>query len=59
MRRRGYLQEKEISFLKSGVVFVTLKIGLFGMRPDNLLERKQLIRDGKYHLVHSATGRES
>jgi|TARA_B110000285_G_C15003449_1_gene552609 hypothetical protein len=52
MKKRGYLREKEIAFLKSGVIFNVLKLVMFGMRPDNLLERKQLIREGKYHLVH-------
>jgi hypothetical protein len=40
MKKRGYLREKEITFLKSGVIFNVLKLVMFGMRPDNLLERK-------------------
>lgn len=40
MKKRGYLREKEIAFLKSGVIFNVLKLVMFGMRPDNLLERK-------------------
>ena len=51
MRKRGYLGDKEIQFLKSGVVFVTLKERMFEMRHDNLLERRELIKEGKYYLI--------
>ena len=40
MKKRGYLREKEIAFLKSGVIFNVIKLVMFQMRPDNLLERK-------------------
>lgn len=48
MRKRGYIGEKEISFLKQGVMFNTIKLAIFGFRPDDLMERKHLIESGKY-----------
>jgi len=36
MIRRGYIGKKEIDFFKQGVVFDTLKLVVYGMRPDEL-----------------------
>ena len=43
MQKRGALGDEEIAFLKEGIVFYTLKLAMFGMRPDDILERKHLI----------------
>ena len=51
MKKRGYLGEKEIKFLESGIMFHTVKLAIFGFRPDDLMERKHLIKSDKYWLI--------
>jgi len=51
MDRRGYLTKESKRFLKSGVVFRPLKLAIFGMRPEELDERKHYIVTGQQHLI--------
>lgn len=51
MERKGHLTQAEKRFLKQGVVFQTLKLSLFGFRPQDLRDRELLILKGKIHLI--------
>ena len=48
MKKRGYIGSKEVRFLESGIMFNTIKLAIFGFRPDDLMERKHLIKQNKY-----------
>ena len=48
MDRRGYMNHGEKKFLKQGVMFSTIKLAIFGMRPDEITERTTLIKMGQY-----------
>ena len=45
---RGCINHYEKKFLRIGVVFRPIKLAIFGMRQDDLNERKDLIKNGKY-----------
>ena len=46
MDQRGYLSKEAKRFLKSGVVFRPIKLAIFGMRTEELDERKHYIVTG-------------
>jgi len=46
MESRGYLTKEAKRFLKAGVVFMPIKLAMFGMRPEELDERKHYIVTG-------------
>jgi hypothetical protein len=48
METRGYINAKEKHFFKSGVMFQTLKLALYGFRPDEITEREVMIKTGNY-----------
>lgn len=56
MERRGYIGKKEKDFMKSGVVFNTIKLAIYGMRPDELTERTYLIKTGQYDKIRPGSG---
>ena len=56
MTRRGYIGKKESDFLKQGVIFETLKLALYGMRPDEIRERTYLIKTGQYDKIRPSSG---
>ena len=55
MDRRGYMKHGEKKFFQAGVMFQTLKINIFGMRPDEINERKTLIKMGQYEKIRPSS----
>lgn len=52
---RGYINPQEQKFLKQGVVFSVLKLFVFSMRPDEIAEKVDQIKKGKYHLLETSS----
>ena len=48
MKKLGSISEFEMSFLKQGVLFFTLKTRYFSIRLDAIMERKNQIQEGNY-----------
>lgn len=51
MDERGCVNKYEKNLLKQGVLFQPIKLAMFGMRPDELREREQHIKNGHGHTL--------
>lgn len=47
MDKAGYITKEAKRFLKSGVVFAPIKLALFGVRPEEMDERRHYIKTGQ------------
>ena len=56
MDRAGYLNSYEKRLIKLGIVFKAIKQAEFGMRDDELIERKNCIKMGKPIIVRPSSG---
>lgn len=51
MDERGFLNKYEKNLLKMGVLFEPIKLTIFGLRVDELMEREHYIKNGQGHAL--------